>query len=98
MKKISITLSLLLTMMLFSAPQIEIARFVNGKHQAVPDSAGLKVNRKSLKKGDLDLVLCGHVHKFGLRVDENGRGECCAGSVSSNGSMVEYMVSAPSQV
>lgn len=42
-----------------------------------------------LKKGDLDLVLCGHVHKFGLRVDENGRGECCAGSVTRNGTMVE---------
>lgn len=42
-----------------------------------------------LEKGDLDLVLCGHVHKFGLRVDENGRGECCAGSVTRNGTMVE---------
>ena len=37
----------------------------------------------------LDLVLCGHVHKPYLKVDAQGRGECCAGSVSSNGSMVE---------
>ena len=37
----------------------------------------------------LDLVLCGHVHKPYLKVDEQGRGECCAGSVSSNGSMME---------
>ena len=37
----------------------------------------------------LDLVLCGHVHKPYLKVDEQGRGECCAGSVSSNASMVE---------
>lgn len=37
----------------------------------------------------LDLVLCGHVHKPYLKVDDQGRGECCAGSVSSNASMVE---------
>lgn len=37
----------------------------------------------------LDLVLCGHVHKPYLKVDEQGRGECCAGSVSSNASMVD---------
>jgi len=37
----------------------------------------------------LDLVLCGHVHKPYLKVDQQGRGECCAGSVSSNASMVE---------
>ena len=39
--------------------------------------------------GSLDLVLCGHVHKPYLKTDTAGRGECCAGSVSSNGSMVE---------
>lgn len=37
----------------------------------------------------LDLVLCGHVHKPYLKIDDQGRGECCAGSVSSNASMVE---------
>jgi len=37
----------------------------------------------------LDLVLCGHVHKPYLKTDDQGRGECCAGSVSSNASMVE---------
>ena len=37
----------------------------------------------------LDLVLCGHVHKPYLKVDSDGRGECCAGSVTRNGSMVE---------
>ena len=37
----------------------------------------------------LDLVLCGHVHKPSLKVDSSGRGECIAGSVSRNGSMME---------
>ncbi len=37
----------------------------------------------------IDLVLCGHVHKPYLAIDETGRGECCAGSVTRNGSMVE---------
>ena len=37
----------------------------------------------------LDLVLCGHVHRPYLKVDAQGRGECCAGSVSRNASMVE---------
>lgn len=37
----------------------------------------------------LDLVLCGHVHKPYVKVDEQGRGECCAGSVSSNASIME---------
>jgi UDP-2,3-diacylglucosamine pyrophosphatase LpxH len=45
--------------------------------------------QKLMKSGELDLVLCGHVHKPYLKTDSFGRGECCAGSVSSNGSMVE---------
>ncbi|UKI34152.1 MAG: metallophosphoesterase [Lentisphaeria bacterium] len=42
-----------------------------------------------LRSHQLDLSLCGHVHKPYLEVDESGRGECCAGSVTRNGSMVE---------
>ncbi|MCI5778787.1 MAG: metallophosphoesterase [Lentisphaeria bacterium] len=42
-----------------------------------------------MKKRTLDLVLCGHVHRPYLKVDEQGRGECCAGSVTRNGSLVE---------
>ena len=37
----------------------------------------------------LDLVLCGHVHKPSLKVDEQGRGECISGSVTRNGTMME---------
>ena len=42
-----------------------------------------------LRAGKIDLVLCGHVHKHFLKVDPQGHGQCCAGSVTRNGSMVE---------
>ena len=42
-----------------------------------------------MKEGKIDLSLCGHVHRPYLKVDERGRGESCAGSVTRNGSMVE---------
>ena len=40
----------------------------------------------------IDLVLCGHVHRPYLKVDDSGRGECCAGSVTRNGTMTEIEV------
>jgi len=42
-----------------------------------------------LKAGEIDLSMVGHVHYPSLKVDADGRGECCAGSVTRNGSMVE---------
>ena len=42
-----------------------------------------------MRSGEIDLVLCGHVHKPGLKVDADGRGQCCAGSVTRNGSLTE---------
>jgi predicted phosphodiesterase len=42
---------------------------------------------KLLKNGKLDLSLCGHVHRPYARIDERGRGEICAGSVTRNGSV-----------
>ena len=50
---------------------------------------GQKKILQLMEEKKLDLVLCGHIHKPYLKVDEQGRGECCAGSVSSNASMVE---------
>ena len=44
---------------------------------------------KLLKEKQIDLVLCGHVHKHFLKVDEKGFGQCCSGSVTRNGNMVE---------
>ena len=48
---------------------------------------------KLMQKREIDLALCGHVHKPYCRVDESGRGENCAGSVTRNGviSCVEYI-------
>ncbi len=42
-----------------------------------------------MRSGKIDLSLCGHVHRHHLEVDEQGHGECCAGSVTRNGTMVE---------
>ena len=42
-----------------------------------------------IEQKQLDLVLCGHVHKPSLRTDESGRGECISGSVTRNGTMME---------
>jgi 3',5'-cyclic AMP phosphodiesterase CpdA len=50
---------------------------------------GQKEVLKLMEDKKLDLVLCGHVHKPSLKIDEQGRGECIAGSVSRNGSMME---------
>ncbi len=50
---------------------------------------GQKTILNRMKEHDIDLSLCGHVHNPYLRIDEQGRGECCAGSVTRNGSMVE---------
>lgn len=53
---------------------------------------GQKDILKLLEAGSIDLALCGHVHKPYCRVDENGHGENCAGSVTRNGvmSLIEY--------
>ncbi len=59
---------------------------------------GQKPILKLMKEGKIDLSLCGHVHKPYLEIDENGRGECCAGSVTRNGSMVEIGYSPESDV
>ena len=44
---------------------------------------------KLMAEHRIDLVLCGHVHKPYLKLDASGRGECCAGSVTRNGSLAE---------
>ncbi|OGV55703.1 MAG: hypothetical protein A2017_03215 [Lentisphaerae bacterium GWF2_44_16] len=40
-----------------------------------------------LKDGKIDLSLCGHVHFPNSRINERGRGEICAGSVTRNASI-----------
>ncbi len=50
---------------------------------------GEKPVRRLIESGEIDLSLCGHVHRPYNRTDADGRGENCAGSVTRNGSMVE---------
>lgn len=45
--------------------------------------------RDMIESHIIDLSLCGHVHRPYTRVDETGRGENCAGSVTRNGTIVE---------
>jgi len=54
---------------------------------------GQKRVAELLRTGAIDLALCGHVHKPYARLDDTGRGESCAGSVTRNGSMslIEYL-------
>ena len=66
-------------------PMIEERPFLRIRHRLF----GQKKILQLMDEKKLDLVLCGHVHKPYLKVDEQGRGECCAGSVSSNASLVE---------
>ena len=53
---------------------------------------GQKNILKLMQEKAVDLALCGHVHKPYCRVDDTGRGENCAGSVTRNGvlSVIEY--------
>ena len=46
-----------------------------------------------LEQKKLDISLCGHVHKPSCKIDDSGRGEYCAGSVTRNGtiSVIEYV-------
>lgn len=53
---------------------------------------GQKNILKLMNDKAIDLSLCGHVHKPYCRVDADGRGENCAGSVTRNGviSSIDY--------
>ncbi|MBR7130484.1 MAG: metallophosphoesterase [Lentisphaeria bacterium] len=76
----------------------DIPKILISHYPMTEDHPWLRVRHRLFGQGEildlmeskkLDLVLCGHVHRPYLKVDQSGRGECCAGSVSSNGSMVE---------
>ena len=45
-----------------------------------------------LQNGAIDLSLCGHVHRPVMRLDDSGRGESIAGSITCNGScsLIQY--------
>ncbi len=52
---------------------------------------GQKAVAEALRDGRLDLSLCGHVHRPGRVVDDSGRGENTAGSITLNGTMTEIV-------
>lgn len=66
-------------------PLIEDHKWLRFRHALFGQGKLVKLVRE--KK--IDLVLCGHVHKHFLKVDEQGFGQCCSGSVTRNGTMVE---------
>ena len=66
-------------------PMIEHHPLLRMRHRLF----GQKPVLELLREKEIDLCLCGHVHKPYLEVDESGRGECCAGSVTRNGTLVE---------
>lgn len=47
---------------------------------------------RCLDNGDLDLSLCGHMHLPYAKLDANGRGEICAGSITRNNCAAEIIV------
>jgi 3',5'-cyclic AMP phosphodiesterase CpdA len=66
-------------------PNIEDYPILRVRHRLF----GQKDIVKMLADGRIDLSLCGHVHKPYGKLDERGRGESCAGSVTRNGSFSE---------
>ena len=53
---------------------------------------GQKNILKLMDEKKIDLSLCGHVHKPSQKVDADGRGEICAGSITMFGVMAEITV------
>ena len=76
----------------------KLPRILVTHYPLIEDNKGLRIRHalfgqgklvKLVKDKKIDLVLCGHVHKHFLKVDENGFGQCCSGSVTRNGNMIE---------
>ena len=69
-------------------PMIEEHPFLRLRHALI----GQKNILKLMREKKIDLSLCGHVHKPSQKVDADGRGEVCAGSVTMFGIMAEIDV------
>ncbi len=69
-------------------PIIEDHPFLRFRHRLY----GQKTVAKLIKSGSIDLSLCGHVHRPYTKLNDAGRGEICAGSVTRNSCMaaIEY--------
>lgn len=66
-------------------PMIEHHPILRMRHRLF----GQKRILELMRNGKIALTLCGHVHRPYLEVDRDGHGECCAGSVTRNGTMME---------
>jgi Icc-related predicted phosphoesterase len=69
-------------------PLIEEHPFIRCRHKLWGEKEVLNI----LRKGDIDLSLCGHVHWPTARIDERGRGEIIIGSATANKcfALIEY--------
>ena len=66
-------------------PIIEEHPILRARHRLF----GQKKIAELLRKGVIDLSICGHRHFYYTACNETGRGELCSGSVTKNGLMSE---------
>ena len=63
-------------------PWLKVEKGIPGSRRKL---YGAENARKFVDSGDIDLVLCGHLHKPYELLDFTGRGEVCAGSLTKKG-------------
>ena len=66
-------------------PLIDPHPILRVRHRLFGEKRALKL----LNEKKIDLMLAGHVHSPRLTLDDTGRGECVAGSVTRNSIMFE---------
>jgi hypothetical protein len=66
-------------------PLIDHHPILRVRHRLFGEKRALKL----LRDKKIDVMLAGHVHSPRLTLDETGRGECVAGSVTRNSIMFE---------
>ncbi|MDD4317153.1 MAG: metallophosphoesterase [Victivallaceae bacterium] len=62
------------------------------------DMGGHRQVAKLLCEKNIDISLCGHIHKPFAKIDNNGRGEYSAGSVTRNGTIAEIEFSSQNNI
>ena len=63
-------------------PFVKVEQGISGSRRKL---YGAEPVRKLIDSGDIDLVLCGHLHNPHDLLDRTGRGEICAGSLTKKG-------------
>ena len=63
-------------------PVVKVEKGISGARRKL---YGAESVREFVDSGDIDLVLCGHIHKPYEILDFTGRGEICAGSLTKKG-------------